>query len=41
MELYATLDVSLEPTSVCIIDREDARVLNAVLGDDPDVAQSD
>jgi hypothetical protein len=29
--------VSLDSTSVCIIDREDMVVLNAVFGDDPDV----
>lgn len=37
MCLYAALDGSLESTSVCIIDREDAAVLKAVFGDDPDV----
>jgi hypothetical protein len=29
MDLYAALDVSLESTSVCIIDREDTVVLKA------------
>jgi hypothetical protein len=36
--LYAALDVSLESTPVFIVDREDAVVLKAAFGDDPDVA---
>ncbi len=37
MGLYAALDGSLESTSVYIVDREDAVVLKAAFGDDPDV----
>jgi hypothetical protein len=40
MGLYSALDVSLESTSVRIIDREGV-VLKAVFDDDPDVLQSD
>jgi hypothetical protein len=35
---YAALDVSLDSTPVCIIDREGRVVLAAAFGDDPDVA---
>jgi hypothetical protein len=35
--LYAALDVSLESTSVCIIDREDTVVLKVAFSDDSDV----
>lgn len=37
MGRYAALDVSWESTPVCIIHREDAAVVKAAFGEDPDV----
>src|SRR5437763_16777923 len=37
MTLYAALDVALEKTALCIVDREGAVVLEASIATDPDV----
>ena len=36
MELYAALDVSLETTALCIVDREGAIILESVVTSDPE-----
>jgi hypothetical protein len=36
MELYAALDVALEKTALCIVDRDGAVVLEANVASDPD-----
>src|SRR5512147_436014 len=36
MELYASLDVSLEKTAMCMVDRDGAIVLETVVASDPD-----
>ena len=35
MELYAALDVSLEKTSVCVLDRDGRTVLETVVASEP------
>jgi transposase len=37
MELYPALDVSLETTTVCVVDREGAIVLEGISASDPDI----
>jgi transposase len=37
MDLYAALDVSLETTTVCVVDREGAIVMEAISASDPDI----
>jgi hypothetical protein len=37
MDLYAALDVSLETTTVGVVDREGAIVLEAISASDPDI----
>ena len=37
MELYPALDVSLETTTVCVVDREGAIVFETISASDPDI----
>jgi transposase len=37
MDLYAALDVELETTTVCVVDREGAIVMETISASDPDI----